>query len=66
MTEKQGMMLDGDASIVFTLYQLQKELSDKGHTFSYDELKDAIRVLNRTDYYSQRRRREYGSSFFTD
>ncbi len=49
MTEKQGTMLDGEAAIVFTLYQLQKELSDKGHTFSYDELKDAIRVLNGTD-----------------
>ncbi len=42
-------MLDGEAAIVFTLYQLQKELSEKGHTFSYDELKDAIRVLNGTD-----------------
>jgi len=31
------------------LYQLQKELSEKGHTYSYDELKDAIRVLNGTD-----------------
>lgn len=49
MTERQGMMLDGEAAIVFTLYQLQKELSEKGHTFSYDELKDAIRVLNGTD-----------------
>jgi hypothetical protein len=49
MTERQGMMLDGEAAIVFTLYQLQKELSDKGHTFSYNELKDAIRVLNGTD-----------------
>ncbi len=34
MTERQGMMLDGEAAIVFTLYQLQKELSEKGHTFS--------------------------------
>lgn len=49
MTERQGMMLDGEAAIVFSLYQLQKELSEKGHTFSYDELKDAIRVLNGTD-----------------
>lgn len=49
MTERHGMMLDGEAAIVFTLYQLQKELSEKGHTFSYGELKDAIRVLNGTD-----------------
>lgn len=49
MTERQGVMLDGEAGIVFTLYQLQRELSEKGHTFSYDELKDAIRILNGTD-----------------
>lgn len=49
MTEKQSIMLDGEAGIAFTLYQLQKELSEKGHTYSYDELKDAIRVLNGTD-----------------
>lgn len=49
MTEGQSMMLDGEAGISFTLYQLQKELSENGHTYSYDELKDAIRVLNGTD-----------------
>jgi hypothetical protein len=49
MTERQSVMLDGEAGIAFTLYQLQKELSEKGHTYSYDELKDAIRVLNGTD-----------------
>lgn len=49
MTEQQSVMLDGEAGIAFTLYQLQKELSEKGHTYSYEELKDAIRVLNGTD-----------------
>lgn len=49
MTERQSILLDGEAGIAFSLYQLQKELSEKGHTFSYDELKDAIRVLNGTD-----------------
>lgn len=49
MTERQSVMLDGEAGIVFTLYQLQKELKEKGHTYNYDELKDAIRVLNNTD-----------------
>lgn len=49
MTEGQSMMLDGEAGISFTLYQLQKELSENGHTYSYDELKNAIRVLNGTD-----------------
>jgi hypothetical protein len=49
MTERQGVLLDGEAGITFTLYQLQKELSEKGHTYSYGELKDAIRILNGTD-----------------
>jgi hypothetical protein len=49
MTERQSLMLDGEAGIVFTLYQLQKELKEKGHSYNYDELKDAIRVLNNTD-----------------
>jgi hypothetical protein len=49
MTERQSLLLDGEAGIAFTLYQLQKELSEKGHTYSYEELKDAIRVLNGTD-----------------
>lgn len=49
MTERQSLMLDGEAGIAFTLYQLQKELKEKGHSYSYDELKDAIRVLNNTD-----------------
>ena len=49
MTEGQSMMLDGEAGISFTLYQLQKELSERGHTYSYRELKDAIRILNGAD-----------------
>ena len=49
MTERQSVMLDGEAGISFTLYQLQKELSEKGHTYSYGELKDAIRILNGAD-----------------
>ncbi len=49
MTERQSLILDGEAGIAFTLYQLQMELKDEGHTYSYDELKDAIRILNSTD-----------------
>ena len=49
MTERQSVMLDGEVGISFTIYQLQQELGDKGHMYSYDELKDAIRVLNGTD-----------------
>jgi hypothetical protein len=49
MTERKGILLDGEAGMSFTLYQLQKELKEKNHTYSYDELKDSIRILNNTD-----------------
>lgn len=49
MTERQSLLLDGEVGFTFTLYQLQKELKDECHTYSYDELKDAIRILNNTD-----------------
>lgn len=44
----QGTFLDGDLAVVFTLYQLQKELKNNNHTFSTAELKDSIRILNDT------------------
>jgi hypothetical protein len=49
MTERQSFMLDGEAGIAFTLYQLQTELKEEGHSYSYNELKDSIRILNSTD-----------------
>lgn len=51
MTEGYGVMLDGEAGIRFTLYQLQKELADHGHTYSYDQIKNAIQVLKGTDIF---------------
>jgi hypothetical protein len=51
MTEGYGVMLDGEAGIRFTLYQLQQELADHGHTYSYDQIKNAIQVLKGTDIY---------------
>lgn len=42
----KGVMLDGNLGVVFTLYQLQNELSRNKHTYSTDELKDSIRILN--------------------
>lgn len=44
----QGTFLDGDLSIIFSLYQLQKELETNNHTYSTAELKDSIRILNDT------------------
>ena len=44
----QGVFLDGELGIVFSLYQLQKELERNKHTYSTSELKDSIRILNDT------------------
>ncbi len=35
-----------DASVVFSLYALQKELASRGHTFNKDEIKEAIMVCS--------------------
>ena len=51
MADGYGVMLDGEAGIRFTLYQLQQELADHGHTYSYDQIKNAIQVLKGTDIY---------------
>ena len=48
MVEGNGVFLDGNASVRFSLYNLQKELKDHGHSYSYDELKAGLRVLSRT------------------
>lgn len=47
-TTGKGLFLDDEAGVVFTLYELQKELKTNGHSYSYDELKDAIRILHGT------------------
>lgn len=44
----KGTFLDGDVGIIFSLYQLQNELKRNQHTYSTDELKDSIRILNDT------------------
>lgn len=49
MVEGNGVFLDGQASIRFTLYQLQKELSDNGHTYSYTQIKESLEILTKTN-----------------
>lgn len=49
MTEQQGIFLDGEAGVCFSLYQLQMELKHKGHSLSYDQLKEALEVLTKID-----------------
>ena len=48
MTEGDSIYLDDNASIAFTLYQLRKELADYKHTYSYDQLKEALEILTKT------------------
>jgi hypothetical protein len=49
MAEGQGIFLDGEAGISFTLYQLQKELKNTGHSYSTQQIKQALTILARTN-----------------
>lgn len=40
-----GIFLDGEAGVRFTLYQLQKELKERGHGYKIAEIKDALFIL---------------------
>jgi len=42
--EGQGVFLDDQAGVVFSLYQLQEELKSKGHSYSKDQIKDALLI----------------------
>lgn len=56
--EGHCVFLDGKAAVVFNLYQLKEQLNrgkeldptgkQKGHTLSYEEIKEALTVLSRT------------------
>ncbi|MGI8543954.1 MAG: hypothetical protein ACR2MD_10830 [Aridibacter sp.] len=49
MVEGSGVFLDERASVRFTLYQLQKELSENGHTYSYTQIRESLEVLTKTN-----------------
>jgi hypothetical protein len=51
MADGQGVHLDDGVGVAFTLYQLQQELKQRGHTYSYDQLKQAIQILFGTDIH---------------
>lgn len=46
--EGHGFFLDDEAGVSFTLYQLQQELAQRGHTFNLDELKTALLICANT------------------
>lgn len=43
-TEGQGIFLNDEAAVTFTLYQLQQELKRTGHTYSITQLKESLMV----------------------
>jgi hypothetical protein len=46
--EGQGLFLDDAAGVTFTLHQLQQELSSNGHSYSKDQIKDALLICAKT------------------
>lgn len=40
----KGHIIEGKAGVMFTLYELQKELSKMGHGYNLNEIKEAIQV----------------------
>lgn len=49
VAEGQGVFLDDAAGVTFSLYQLQEELRKNGHSFSKQEIKDALLICARTN-----------------
>ena len=47
-TAQQGIFLDDRASVTFSLYQLQQELKRNGHSYSKDQIKDALLICAKT------------------
>jgi hypothetical protein len=47
-TTRQGVFLDDMAGVTFTLYQLQQELKRNGHSYSLDQIKDALFICAKT------------------
>jgi hypothetical protein len=47
--EGQGLFLDDAAGVTFTLHQLQQELSSNGHSYSKDQIKDALLICAKTN-----------------
>lgn len=46
--EGQGIFLDDQAGVTFSLYQLQKELQGMGHGYNLSDIKDALLVCANT------------------
>lgn len=47
--EGQGLFLDDQAGVTFTLYQIHQELKRLGHTYSIREIKDSLLICAKTN-----------------
>lgn len=47
--EGRGKFLDDYAGVIFTLYELQQELKKTGHSYNYDEIKEALYICAKTN-----------------
>ena len=45
----QGVLLNGESGLSFTLYELQKELEDKGHKYNINQVKESIAVCSQSN-----------------
>lgn len=47
--ENRASFLDDQAAVVFTLHELQQELKRTGHSYSKDQIKEALQICKRTN-----------------
>lgn len=47
--ERRSTFLDDRAGVVFTLHELQQELKRTGHSYSKDQIKEALQICKRTN-----------------
>lgn len=43
--EGKGVMLDDELGLAFTIYEIEKELAETGHTYSYSQIVNALKIL---------------------
>lgn len=49
MADGHGTFLDDSASVIFTLYQLEQELTKMGHGYNKNEIKEALQICKRAN-----------------
>lgn len=46
LEQDHGFLHSGGLGVSFTLYQIRKELKERGHTYSADQIKESLNILN--------------------